>query len=222
MIQCPNCRFPNAAGRKFCGNCGSMLPVTCPNCGHYVTPGYQFCGNCGSPIMGFAPPGGWGQMPAQPSQIEVLLQKIVFLVKTSRAIQFSLLFIIIICLGIFIFFQLIYHPDKTPPQISNIQVTHTGKNTATITWQTNELASSQVEYGRNIKYGSFEPAQPMYDPTTGTTIGVYNHKVYLYRLVSDSTYHYRVRSKDAAGNEAISQQPLSFKTKAHEPFATGI
>jgi hypothetical protein len=148
----------------------------------------------------------------------IMWQKIVFTVKTSKYVQYSILAVILICLGVFVYFQVFHNPDETAPTITNIQVAQKGKNTATITWITDEPASSQVEYGKNTKFGSFSPDQPMYDPTTGTTAGVYSHRVYLYRLSSDTTYYFRVLSKDAAGNLAYSQGLKQFKTEGHDPF----
>jgi class 3 adenylate cyclase/tetratricopeptide (TPR) repeat protein len=47
---CPVCGHANKPGRKFCGNCGSALPIFCPICGEANDPGDRFCGNCGSPL----------------------------------------------------------------------------------------------------------------------------------------------------------------------------
>jgi hypothetical protein len=219
MIQCSNCGAPNMADRRFCGNCGAPLAMTCPYCGHALIPGYTFCGNCGAPAGAYAQqPGGWGQMPRQPSMLDVYWQRLVVLLKTSKYLQYSILAVLVIGLGSLVYFQVFYNPDETAPTISNIQVTQKGKNTATIFWQTDEPSSSQVEYGRNTKFGSFAPAQPADDPTTGTSPGVYNHTVYLYRLTSDTTYYFRVLSKDADGNKAYSQGLKQFKTEGNDPF----
>jgi hypothetical protein len=219
MIQCPNCGAPNTPDRRFCGNCGSPLPMVCPYCGHSVIPGYTFCGNCGAPLGGFAQqPGYWGPAYRQPSMLGTMWQKVVYTIKTSKYAQYSILTAIVICLGIFIYFQVFHNPDVTAPVISNIQVSQTGRNTATIMWRTNEPASSQVEYGKNTNFGSFAPDYPTNDPTTGTTAGAYNHKVYIYRLSSDTTYYYRVLSKDAEGNLAYSQGIKYFRTEGQDPF----
>ena len=37
-------------------------------------------------------------------------------------------------------------PDTTPPVISNVQPSNVGQTTATISWLTNELSDSQVEF----------------------------------------------------------------------------
>jgi hypothetical protein len=86
--------------------------------------------------------------------------------------------------------------DTTPPVISNIQASGITTNEATITWSTNETSTSQVEYGPDTNYGN---------STTLDTNLVISHSVSLIGLASETLYHYRVRSKDASGNESISQ-----------------
>lgn len=93
-------------------------------------------------------------------------------------------------------------PDLTPPVISSVAST-VGTGSAVVTWTTNEAATSQVEYGTTTAYGSLSPL----DPNLVTA-----HSVSLSSLARRTTYHYRVRSKDAAGNEAISGD-YTFKTK---------
>jgi hypothetical protein len=106
--------------------------------------------------------------------------------------------------------------DISKPQIKNITAV-AGPASARIDWETNEPASSQVEYGQNQDSTLLEPAQPANDPTSGTSAGVVTHSVTLTGL-SPSTpaakikYYYRVRSKDAAGNEQISDWK-SFETE---------
>lgn len=53
-VPCPKCQTPNAAGAKFCQNCGSGVQaaqaapsVQCPNCQGQVQAGSKFCNNCG-------------------------------------------------------------------------------------------------------------------------------------------------------------------------------
>src|SRR5207237_2868725 len=44
--------------------------------------------------------------------------------------------------------------DTTPPVISNVAASGLTLSSATITWNTNEAADSQVEYGTTTAYGS--------------------------------------------------------------------
>lgn len=85
-------------------------------------------------------------------------------------------------------------PDTTAPSISAIASGSISQTTATITWTTNEPANSQVEYGTTT-YGT---------STTLNTSLVTNHSVGLAGLTANTTYHYRVKSRDAAGNLATS------------------
>jgi len=85
--------------------------------------------------------------------------------------------------------------DTTPPTISGVGSSGISGSGATIAWTTNEAADSQVEYGPTTSYG----ASTTLDPTL-----VSSHSVALVGLNAGTTYHYRVKSKDAAGNLATS------------------
>jgi len=93
--------------------------------------------------------------------------------------------------------------DITAPLISNIRVSAITTSAATITWTTNETATSRVEYGLTTAYGS---------TTTLDSTLVTSHSVRLTGLRSGTTYHYRVISTDAAGNVTVSGD-RTFKTK---------
>jgi hypothetical protein len=99
-------------------------------------------------------------------------------------------------------------PDTTPPVISAIQAGNLTTTGATITWQTNEVATSQVEYGLSGAYGHL---------TTLDTKLVASHSVGLTGLTAGTLYHYRVRSKDAANNEGVSADG-TFTTAATSPL----
>lgn len=62
---------------------------------------------------------------------------------------------------------------------------------ATITWTTDEASDSQVEYGTTTGYGA---------STTLNTSLVTSHSQGLSGLTANTLYHYRVKSRDAAGN----------------------
>ncbi|MFC1905416.1 fibronectin type III domain-containing protein [Chloroflexota bacterium] len=131
---------------------------------------------------------------------------------------FIMLTVVVIGLGAFIFWQFgSPESDKSLPAISGIGVAFKGKTSAQIIWQTDTPCSSQVEYGRTARYGFMEPVVPINDPITGKSTGVISHSVTLTNLKAGYTYHYRVKSKNAAGNESISND-FSFKTDSAAPF----
>lgn len=94
--------------------------------------------------------------------------------------------------------------DTTPPLISNVAVSGIKANSATIAWITDEPADSQVDYG----VGGLTLS------TARDTRSITIHSVRLTGLKANAVYSYRVRSRDAAGNEAISGT-LTFQTARH-------
>ena len=86
-------------------------------------------------------------------------------------------------------------PDTTAPVISGVASTSITTSGATVSWTTNEAATSQVEYGQTTSYGS----STTLDPNLVTS-----HSVNLSGLTANTTYHYRVISKDSSGNSATS------------------
>jgi len=110
-------------------------------------------------------------------------------------------------------------PDTTKPVISGIHES-TDYKSASITWTTDDLSSSQVEYGTDTSYGTLEPTTPATDPSyqdpaTGnyTSLGVTTHEVVITGLDADTTYHYRIKSKNKDGLETVSED-RTFKTTA--------
>ncbi len=85
--------------------------------------------------------------------------------------------------------------DTTPPVISNVQTANVQATNARVLWDTNEGASSQVEYGLTTSYGN---------QTTVDGALVTAHSVQLTNLTANTLYHYRVKSSDGAGNPAAS------------------
>jgi membrane protease subunit (stomatin/prohibitin family) len=49
-ITCPKCNTPQAAGAKFCNNCGNALALFCAKCGNTLAPGSKFCSQCGEAV----------------------------------------------------------------------------------------------------------------------------------------------------------------------------
>ncbi|MBI3956493.1 MAG: fibronectin type III domain-containing protein [Candidatus Kerfeldbacteria bacterium] len=85
--------------------------------------------------------------------------------------------------------------DSIPPGIAGATVEHLTPTSTRILWTTDEPATSQVEYGVTEQYGSM---------TTPSPVFVTSHDVTLSGLASAQTYHFRVRSSDGSGNEAVS------------------
>ncbi|HEV8470158.1 MAG TPA: fibronectin type III domain-containing protein, partial [Candidatus Limnocylindria bacterium] len=72
-----------------------------------------------------------------------------------------------------------------------------------VTWTTDMPADSQVQYGTTAAYGN--------SSALNSTL-VTSHSVKLSGLTRLTTYHYRVLSRNAAGNLAVSGD-FTFNTK---------
>jgi len=86
-------------------------------------------------------------------------------------------------------------PDTTPPVISGVASNNVSSGGATLVWTTDEPADAQVEYGVTTSYGS---------STTLNTALMTSHSAELTGLMDSTTYHFRVKSRDASGNLAVS------------------
>ena len=85
--------------------------------------------------------------------------------------------------------------DNTPPVISAVSAASITAVGALITWATNEASNSQVDYGLTSAYGSSMPLNSSL---------LTAHAETLTGFLANTTYHYRVKSRDAAGNLATS------------------
>ncbi len=92
-------------------------------------------------------------------------------------------------------------PDTSAPVISNVQAILVTGTSARITWDTNEDADSRVDYGLTASYGS--------NLANGTFVNT--HALDLSGLTPNTTYHFKVTSKDASNNTA-STGDFSFTT----------
>jgi hypothetical protein len=86
-------------------------------------------------------------------------------------------------------------PDVTAPVISGVNASNITTTGVTLSWNTDEPSDTQVEYGTSVGYGSLSTQNPALVTSHGVAFG---------GLTSAMQYHYRVRSKDAAGNQAVS------------------
>ncbi len=103
--------------------------------------------------------------------------------------------------------------DTTAPVISAVTASGMTATGATISWTTNEASDTQVEYGKTTAYGSL---------TTLNGSMVTSHSQGLSGLTASTTYNYRVRSKDAAGNQAVSGNATFATTAAADTTAPVI
>jgi chitodextrinase len=95
-------------------------------------------------------------------------------------------------------------PDTTPPVISGTLSSGITSSSANIGWSTDENSDSQVDYGATASYGQSSVLN-----STLTT----SHSISLSSLSASTLYHYRVNSKDASGNLAVSSDQ-TFTTTA--------
>jgi hypothetical protein len=83
--------------------------------------------------------------------------------------------------------------DTTPPVISSMAAAPTATG-AVVTWNTDEPSTSAVDYGTTTRYGA----------STSDNSITRSHSLTIQGLTPSVTYHYEVRSTDAAGNTSVS------------------
>ncbi len=95
--------------------------------------------------------------------------------------------------------------DNTPPVITNVTAVTRDNGTATITWTTDEASDSRVDYGT-------DPGSLISNSSVASLVT--SHSITINSLIINTTYYYRVTSKDGAGNSstlpAVSDPPASF------------
>ena len=107
-----------------------------------------------------------------------------------------------------------YHPtsgDVTPPTISSVSASSITRTSAAISWTTNEAANGQIEYGLTTTYGN---------SSTLATAMTTAHSISMASLSAGTTYHYRIKSSDATGNQAVSVDKTFTTTVNSTPVAT--
>jgi hypothetical protein len=92
--------------------------------------------------------------------------------------------------------------DTTPPVISNISTPVLSSTAAVVVWQTDKLSSSQVEWGTTASTSENTYTNVTTLDTTPTLV----HVASINGLTEKTTYYYRVRSVDPAGNSAYSDE----------------
>jgi len=92
--------------------------------------------------------------------------------------------------------------DTTGPVISQPTASATSTS-VTISWTTNKPGDAQVEYGKRTTYGRL---------TTLDSRLVTSHSQIITGLARHTLYHFRIRSRDAAGNLTLSSD-FRFRTR---------
>src|SRR5262245_20619155 len=83
-MQCPQCRYENPPGMKFCGECGTRLQATCAACHASNPPTHKFCGECGEPLGAATRPASVIAPAAAPAPASYTPQHLAERILTSR------------------------------------------------------------------------------------------------------------------------------------------
>jgi hypothetical protein len=107
--------------------------------------------------------------------------------------------------------------DTRPPKIENIVIEVSNVGTANedysqivVSWKTDELATSQVEYGQGISSDDYV------QKTTEDQTSSNHHLVIISQLEPQVPYHLRAISKDKAGNTAYSKNNIAIPGEVKE------
>src|SRR3989339_834279 len=95
--------------------------------------------------------------------------------------------------------------DEVPPEILNVNIKDILATSSVITWETNEMADSLINFGLDKDYGIVR------DPRSDKMY----HKIILEDLMPNMTYYFRITSSDSEGNQGISSD-YSFVTPQEE------
>jgi hypothetical protein len=100
--------------------------------------------------------------------------------------------------------------DTVPPQISSVASASAGANSISVTWQTNEFATSTLRYGT-------QPGN--YPHTITNSLYRMQHTITLSGPVVGGKYYYLVSSTDRSGNTSQSQEyQFTVPLRVYLPF----
>jgi uncharacterized protein (TIGR03790 family) len=85
--------------------------------------------------------------------------------------------------------------SSNAPVISGVSVVSVAARSAVLTWSTDINSDSQVEYGLDSRYGSSSPVDGTF---------AMSHQVTLADLTPATLYHFRVKSRNQAGQAGVS------------------
>jgi GH18 family chitinase len=97
--------------------------------------------------------------------------------------------------------------------ISAVAASNVGRSSATVSWGTNEVADTQVEYGLTTAYGSM---------TTLNAVLTTTHSAPLSGLTSGTLYHYAVMSHDIAGDLTTSSDSTFTTVSTAAPVISAV
>jgi hypothetical protein len=216
QFSCHKCGSPNTFGDKECRRCGARFQYYCPQCRSPIGNNDASCTRCGNrlswPVRSFQSSGP-AKLPVQSaviprkrSWVTPLIGLVLILAAAAMTIYFangiiSQKPIVPLSANLTVSHRAnVPGPDTTAPTITNMGVQNLSPNSVQIQWITDEPSTSQVIWNaRNQSISTTPQKEAM----------VTQHSVDLSNLASNSTYYYKVRSVDLAGNEAVSEQ-MSF------------
>lgn len=102
--------------------------------------------------------------------------------------------------------------DTTPPTITNLTISDVSQTSVKISWNTDEVATTVVQYGTTDELGS----------TNSNSSLSFTHSVTLENLSANTTYYYNVQSADAAGNITESGNNTFVSSKAATTSTTTV
>jgi class 3 adenylate cyclase/tetratricopeptide (TPR) repeat protein len=76
-VNCSECGTANAAGRRFCLECGGPLSAGCPSCGAPNEAAAKFCGSCGTRLGDGAPTGSASAGASGPGAAAIAERRVV-------------------------------------------------------------------------------------------------------------------------------------------------
>lgn len=94
--------------------------------------------------------------------------------------------------------------DANAPNIAVITIAPVATSSATVNWTTDEVANGEVEYGLTASYGQTNNLDTAFS---------LNHSINLVGLAPNTEYHYRIKSGDEIGNQAVTSDNV-FTTEA--------
>lgn len=210
-FTCHKCGSINQMGDHACSNCGAAFQYSCPQCNFLLQTDDKVCARCGNTII-------WSEYQNQQANQSGNADKTKL--PSSRSASWLAPFAgltivavtgLIVAFAVYSMWQIPNVPpagdilaenktdnvpiDLTPPVISNVAATTLPGNGVEISWTTDEPSTSQVIWNTS-------------DATSGSTqqkdAMVKQHSCELGNLQTGLMYSYVVKSIDATGNEAIS------------------